>query len=1187
MRIQSGYLKRRGFALIAIISLLILLTVMAVALLSLSANSVKTARSDWAAEEARSNARLALMVAIGELQRDLGPDQRVSANAEILDNVDHPHWVGVWKTNDESFHSGDNETPWSRNDDLGGLSDSRNLGTYDREGAVVNYLVSGNEGGKERGMSFSARSQEIQSEHPDSVTLVGSGSVVDSRDEVHVPRVGTRRVRRLADGSRASRPTGSLGYWVSDLGVKAHVGAVDRHRDTQVVRSTGEGMQRVTQAQNTEVELITDFPEISPDQLENVHSVETLVVADSGSRDSVSSLFHDLTAYGLALFTNVRDGGTQRDLTAFLHLNEKGGEISPLETERGILPGISDADLMAGPPNSETAALRGESWENARYREVAPTFGLLRNWAEKAESTPYMEEELNQDSGETRNLVGTAGGSNVYDGLNSRATSFLPHRETNMNPVIVEAVTYYNLASRRIGETWKLRLCLYPRVTLWNPYNTEMRLSPTMVQMFLNGHKDVRLTIPGRSPERLELGYGDPAGHLKGLTFWRLPSMTIAPGQTVVFSSNSARRYNPNSLSQNRLSAEISPNPSRYYYTDYDQEFEGQPTLFVESPDFSDAKNKSGADNYMAALKVITSGGTITKAKFSQFPLLAYVNTALQAGGSDEIPVAWNELDPVPIYSLNSSTPRIPETAKPDVRTRDGFRLRWWKEHESNLQASGALSNHRRHFQTAAIANWNLRGAYSCRNPFDNVTDVAPFFFGLYTKDLFDEAVSWDQMMPVSAGGINLGHPFGQPLGGPQAIVLYEVPRAEIGIPSIAYLRHMKASEFVWQAGNPVGNSLVDPRTGLTSTSPILSGQERTHAGWNVNLLGWAAGRASGQGTDYWSRLLREVIYDSPTDGGVENNVAYDLSFEMNYNLWDDYFFSTGTPNQKTRFYQDSVEDPLPNGRVQLLSREEQALDDIREPKDAFHRAATRLALVGGFNVHSTSVEAWKAVLSASRDTGFTSGSGITPYPRLLNPVRGEYGGGNTGAETVYSGFRALTDQEIERLAEEIVVEVRQRAPFLGLADFVNRRLVNDVTGRSGPLEAAIRRAGINAALDSDYPIDNGEDLPSVSFDSMSDTTRLDQRLKPDSVMWGMPGYLTQGDVLQAIGSSLRARSDSFMVRAYGDARDVNGNVLARAWCEATVQRVPEFLDDRGILAVDFGRRFRMVGFRWLNENEV
>jgi len=66
------------------------------------------------------------------------------------------------------------------------------------------------------------------------------------------------------------------------------------------------------------------------------------------------------------------------------------------------------------------------------------------------------------------------------------------------------------------------------------------------------------------------------------------------------------------------------------------------------------------------------------------------------------------------------------------------------------------------------------------------------------------------------------------------------------------------------------------------------------------------------------------------------------------------------------------------------------------------------------------------------------------------------------------------------------------------------------------------------------------------------------------------------------------------VVRAYGDSV-VNGKVMARAWCEAVVQRLPDPVDpdDSGINPADsgtdkdLGRRFTIRSFRWLAQEEV
>jgi hypothetical protein len=101
----------------------------------------------------------------------------------------------------------------------------------------------------------------------------------------------------------------------------------------------------------------------------------------------------------------------------------------------------------------------------------------------------------------------------------------------------------------------------------------------------------------------------------------------------------------------------------------------------------------------------------------------------------------------------------------------------------------------------------------------------------------------------------------------------------------------------------------------------------------------------------------------------------------------------------------------------------------------------------------------------------------------------------------------------------------------------------------------------------------------------------------------GIPGWLTQADVLQALGPVISVRSDTFQIRAYGEAISADGSkVLAKVWCEATVQRFPNYVDpsnspeQRNVNASTgpltsanraFGRRFEITSFRWLNSNEI
>jgi hypothetical protein len=85
--------------------------------------------------------------------------------------------------------------------------------------------------------------------------------------------------------------------------------------------------------------------------------------------------------------------------------------------------------------------------------------------------------------------------------------------------------------------------------------------------------------------------------------------------------------------------------------------------------------------------------------------------------------------------------------------------------------------------------------------------------------------------------------------------------------------------------------------------------------------------------------------------------------------------------------------------------------------------------------------------------------------------------------------------------------------------------------------------------------------------------------------------------VLRPIAPILSARDDTFIIRGYGDARDPAGKITARAVCEATVRRSRDYVDPAdpadittlpaSSVNVLFGRRYRIISFRWLTPGEV
>ena len=261
-----------------------------------------------------------------------------------------------------------------------------------------------------------------------------------------------------------------------------------------------------------------------------------------------------------------------------------------------------------------------------------------------------------------------------------------------------------------------------------------------------------------------------------------------------------------------------------------------------------------------------------------------------------------------------------------------------------------------------------------------------------------------------------------------------------------------------------------------------------------------------------------------------------------------------------------------------------------------YHRAASHLLIDGAFNVNSTSIAAWEALLLSG--LGQQSDAQTVAFPRLFNAPAGDWNGKGPRNPAAWAGQRVFARAEIRKLAEQIVIEVKGRGPFLSLADFVNRRLSGDETSKKGALQAAIDGAGLNAAFTDEWPLDNSKSLPDYkNSDHIVDSTRFEQTRKPDTTAWGALGFLTQADLLQFIGPALTARSDTFRIRAYGECLDAAGKVMAKAWCETVVQRSPGYVDGTDTsLALPatlsatnrrFGRRFEIIAFRWLRPEEI
>ncbi|WPJ94071.1 hypothetical protein SH580_11560 [Coraliomargarita algicola] len=284
-----------GFALVIALTLMGFVLVLLVTITVLV--NVETASSQTALTQLRAqeSARLALMMALGDLQRYAGPDQRVTARAEILGNrlVDEdPHWTGVWDTTSPT--------------------------------ATPHWLISGQNGSSQTNATL--------------FEIVSSGTVTSSQDFVTVPST-----QILSSNNTVSD---RVGWWISGEASKASIQLVDNSQNLaeefftdytstglsieeqrQIRQQTSPRRHRTEMIHGTDSNFIPgEIEDInnasvsnkidqSLSYLERIQSYSQLSILDGVSASEMSESFHDLTNISKALLTNTESGGLKRDLS--------------------------------------------------------------------------------------------------------------------------------------------------------------------------------------------------------------------------------------------------------------------------------------------------------------------------------------------------------------------------------------------------------------------------------------------------------------------------------------------------------------------------------------------------------------------------------------------------------------------------------------------------------------------------------------------------------------------------------------------------------------------------------------------------------------------------------------------------------------------------------------------------------
>jgi hypothetical protein len=355
--------------------------------------------------------------------------------------------------------------------------------------------------------------------------------------------------------------------------------------------------------------------------------------------------------------------------------------------------------------------------------------------------------------------------------------------------------------------------------------------------------------------------------------------------------------------------------------------------------------------------------------------------------------------------------------------------------------------------------------------------------------------------------------------------------------------------------------------------------------------------------------------------GSVKTNIT-DLNYKQN--TWDGFFFSTIPSNlvateigtrQLANTRLEMIK-PNINGPVTQSAKDAEALSYLKG--DSNKPPAAALRIVGPFNVNSSSIPAWESVLRntpsrpLTRLTWDTTSNGFrntiidatSSFSRLAHApgvgwtIRHSELSSNNEPSLYRNGFRELapldfygrynTDGEglsdislafSRVLTQAMRVRIRNASgtgsPFLNLGDFVNSGVLQTAIDNVAWTQGSTTRVGLNQ-------VQTGDGFW-VNFSNLK----------------GVPSYLSQRDIMKGLAPVLTARSDTFIIRTYGDVvNPTDATVLeGKAWCEALVQRETDYIDPVaddpedtptiGSVNNRLGRRYRIIAFRWLGPNDI
>ncbi len=1152
-----------GFALIATISVMVLLVMVALAMLSLATIETRSSGHNDAMNTARANARMALMLAIGELQKSAGPDQRVTALASVdTANTSQPHLLGVWK----SFTQSNTTT------------DAINYSSQ-KDGDFVQWLSSSTTANK--------ISPTYPTQSPDNpVKLIGTGTVSDPSD----PSAPTNYISASAiDVTSSTSKTGRYAWHVFDESQKANLtlNSDTPTTDAERIASLGTGGKPGFQI-NAVYENLENLSDANREKLISLDSSELV------SFDSVTnSTFHYLTTGSKSLLVDVANGGYQKDLSLLF-------ENATLPADYADRHIYSESDTPVAPKPDRFGGGGGSVFAEP-IPSPDPKWSLLHSHYKLYRSVSTSGSKYSVNASENARFLKGSGYDTVDNPVKDPNPDFFEQQQ--LLPVISNAQFIFSITPqnhvRNGRSTIYVQFVIDTVITLWNPYDVNLEFSdmeiefyrfPLQVDFFRNG------TLMTREPAHIanmfnagNLGTGEVWGAQNTIPYRARiqgasqgSTITLKPGEYKVFSPVNATHHHQNWHYLKGMTLREGWDPyaggvlARLILKDDNNGNIGIPrsgsgtTAYIKavpgdvySVEVSAAKVNSSVnsssfletnDQEIAAyLKVFQGdGGNLsnTTGLGDVKRLLDQRRTQIGAIEMDLSDAAMASL--LPTYGPDEmSKLTIPALADINGNILQGkvplliASLRLKTEQDSDAidgQPNASLWLHN------GIAN--------------------PYFTAGITGDqsehekthqyelTWEPMTSWTNIPTVEIDGQNRGYGgSGVTSGsGVNSAPFLQVPLAPAS--SLAQFSHapLNSGGQAPLTTQIVGNSFASPSVPLDLTS---------------------------------------------TPGSLGTHL--DHSYMANASLFDSYFLSTATGQTQAIYGTstrplDTVIDEffdltqaLPNRNFEPVTNTSPVV--IASDYDTF---AQYLYNKGAFNVNSTSEEAWALflasggndalpildMLTASSSLTTAASSDDSPYSRFA-PMIGDEVDASIDDQNRWKGHRRLTGDQIRTLARNVVAEVKARGPFQSVAEFVNRRLDSDpATANSGTLQTAIENSNINTDFGLATPKNHNELTSSNLTGNSSD---------------GAATQITQADLLNRLASSITVRGDTFLIRTYGEA--TVGSHTSRVWCEALVQRSHDFVDSTQASTTDsaalnatnqtYGRRFKIVSFRWLSDLEI